>query len=314
MWKIASIGECMLELSNPGAKPLARNMNLQFSYGGDTLNTAVYLARLGVPIDYVTALGKDAYSQWLLEDWQQQGIGTELVAQLPEFNPGLYMIQTDSAGERSFSYWRNQSAATQLWADKQRLQDFFCRLGQYQAVYFSGITLSLYSEDDRRQFMNQLLALRELGVAIVFDGNYRPASWDGVAQAQAWFTQAYSAASIALPTFDDEAKLFGDQTPEHTAKRLADLGVAEVIVKHGEHGVLVVEPESETHQWVPTQPVAKVIDSTAAGDSFNAGFLAARARGLPPTKACEYGHRLAGAVIQQPGAIIDQQYMPGFEF
>ena len=92
MWKIASIGECMLELSNPGAKPLARNMNLQFSYGGDTLNTAVYLARLGVPIDYVTALGKDAYSQWLLEDWQQQGIGTELVAQLPEFNPGLYMI------------------------------------------------------------------------------------------------------------------------------------------------------------------------------------------------------------------------------
>ncbi|BFM09310.1 sugar kinase [Halioxenophilus aromaticivorans] len=312
MWKIASIGECMLELSNPGAKPLARNMSLQFSYGGDTLNTAVYLARLGVAVDYVTALGEDPYSQWLLQDWQQQGIGTDLVAQLPGLNPGLYMIQTDAHGERSFSYWRKQSAATQLWADAQRAESFFSQLGHYQAVYFSGITLSLYNDEDRTRFMQQLLVLRERGVNIVFDGNYRPAGWASVAQAQDWFTQAYSAASIALPTYDDEAQLFGDTSPAQTAQRLANLGVAEVIVKHGAQGVLVQQPDNE--QWVPTQPVAKMIDSTAAGDSFNAGFLAARARGLAPAKAAEYGHRLAGTVIQHPGAIIAQEHMPAFEF
>jgi len=311
MWKIAAIGECMLELSNPQAQPLARNMSLQFSYGGDTLNTAIYLARMGTDCSYVTAVGEDPYSGWLLQDWQSEGVATDWVTRLPGFNPGLYMIQTDGQGERSFSYWRKNSAATQLFSDAGRSERIFSRLETCQLIYFSGITLSIYNVEARTRFMQGLEQCHAAGVKIAFDGNYRPAGWSSATEAQHWFTQAYSLADIALPTFDDEAKLFGDARPEDTVSRLQQLAVGEVAVKHGAQGVLVASAQQQ--QWVATTPVAKVVDSTAAGDSFNAAYLASRAQGEAALVAAAKGHRLAAAVIQSPGAIIPLEKMPSWQ-
>src|SRR4051812_50110599 len=79
------------------------------SYGGDTLNTAIYLARLGVAVDYVTALGDDPWSDEMIAGWAAEGIGTEQVARVPGRVPGLYIIQTDARGERSFLYWRGNA-------------------------------------------------------------------------------------------------------------------------------------------------------------------------------------------------------------
>ncbi len=312
MWKIAAIGECMLELSNPSGRPFARNMSLQFSYGGDTLNTAVYLARLGIPCAYVTALGDDPYSEWLLQEWKTENVGTDYVVQMAKRTPGLYMIQTDASGERSFHYWRKNAPARELFADADRAEKVFQQLNECDLVYLSGITLSLYDEISLQRLFNGLEQLRSAGKRIAFDGNYRPAGWDSPEQAQATYRRICSIADLVLPTFDDESMLFGDQSPADTAARLHDYGVCEVAVKHGAEGVLV--SESGNQQWVVTTPVAKVIDSTAAGDSFNAGYLAARANGLGAAEAAAAGNTLAGTVIQHPGAIISESVMPQFEF
>ena len=108
--RFASIGECMLELSTLG------DDNYSMAYGGDTLNTAVYLARLGVEVDYVTALGDDPLSERMVEAWQAEGVGTRLVLQVPGRLPGLYLIRRDARGERSFYYWRDQAPARELFA------------------------------------------------------------------------------------------------------------------------------------------------------------------------------------------------------
>jgi 2-dehydro-3-deoxygluconokinase len=312
MWKVAAIGECMLELSNPLAKPLQRNMQLQFSYGGDTLNTAVYLARLGVECAYVTALGDDPYSEWLLQEWEKEQVDTAMVMKMPNRVPGLYVIQTDDEGERSFHYWRKNAPARELFADEKLAQNIFDQLNRYDVIYLSGITLSLFDDTSLECLFVGLTNLREAGTLIAFDGNYRPAGWASAEKARSAFQRVCAIADLVMPTFDDEAALFGDQSPAETASRLHSYGIGEVVVKQGAEGVFVSEPEKQ--YWVPTTPVEKITDSTAAGDSFNAAYLAARANGLSPAEAAATGNRLAGSVIQHSGAIISESAMPTFKF
>ena len=127
MIRVASIGECMIELSQASGALLSR------SYGGDTLNTAVYLARLGVCIDYVTALGDDPWSEEMVRAWEAEGVGTGRVVRVPGRLPGLYVISTDAAGQRSFHYWRDNAPARLLF-DLPETPAIARALAEYDAV------------------------------------------------------------------------------------------------------------------------------------------------------------------------------------
>ena len=128
MGRVACIGECMIELREMADGRLSRG------YGGDTLNTAVYLARLGVPVDYVTALGDDRWSDEMIAGWREEGVGTSLVARLPSRLPGLYVIQTDNKGERRFSYWRDRAPARDVCAPS-RSEALNRALRSYDVLY-----------------------------------------------------------------------------------------------------------------------------------------------------------------------------------
>ena len=303
--RVACIGECMLELrqGDGGGTVL--------THGGDTLNTAVYLARCGaghgLTVDYVTALGDDPYSDEMLAAWRAEGIGTDLVERLPGGLPGLYAIRTDAAGERSFHYWRGAAAARQLM--RTPLGDALeQRLARHALVYLSGISLSILRTADRRRLLAALRQLRRGGVRIAVDSNYRPRGWSGPDAAGRWLRALHRCCDIALPTFDDEAAVFGDRDPAATAARLRRLGVAEIVVKNGSAPATLALPGGDVS--VPATGGATVVDTTAAGDAFNAAYLAARLRGLAPAEAAGAGHWLAGAVIGHRGAVIPAAAMP----
>jgi 2-dehydro-3-deoxygluconokinase len=299
MPKVASIGECMIELRHRGER------DLELAYGGDTLNFAVYLARLtrrrGVAIDYVTALGEDPYSDAMLAMWRGEGIGCELVARLPGRLPGLYTIRTDEHGERTFTYWRSASAARDLLHGAHG-SHIARRLAGYDVLYLSGITLSILDQAQRETLMALADRVRAQGGRVVFDSNFRPAGWPDPDEARAAFDQMLRRVDIALPTLDDDQALFGVQDAADCARRLHDLGVAEVAVKLGADGCHL--SSDGRSGLVPAEKVARVVDSTAAGDSFNAGYLAARLAGAEPAAAAAQGHRIAARVIGHPGAVI----------
>ena len=305
----AAIGECMLELNQLAAADAEGGAaQLSLGFGGDTLNTTLYLSRLDVPASYVTVLGDDARSQWMLDEWAQEGINSELVVRMPGRRPGLYWITTDDHGERSFAYWRSEAPARELFDAPERVAELTRKLSGFGMVYLTGITLSLYSPEARDRLYAMLATLREQGVVIGFDGNFRPAAWPVAAQAREAFEQTARLSHVVLPTFEDEALLFGDDAPEATITRLRNWGVAEVVVKLGGDGCLI--GTGDQLHTVTTQPIASPIDTTAAGDSFSAGYLAARYRGESPTAAAELGNRLAGQVIMHRGAIIPKSAMP----
>ena len=291
--RVACIGECMVELREQSDGQLHRG------FGGDTLNTAVYLARLGVAVDYVTALGDDAWSDEMLARWQEEGIGTGLVRRLPGRLPGLYVIQTDPHGERRFLYWRDSAAARHLF-DHLDLAE----LAAFDTLYLSGITLSIYDGAARDALFGALANARSRGAHVAFDTNFRPRGWPDRDAARALYARMYALADIVLASAEDLALLYGDAGE---AELLRHAATTEIVLKldrpasrvwHGGAGLLV-----------RAGPVEQVIDTTAAGDSFAAAYLAARLRGAPPQAAARAGHDLAGMAHDDPGAIAPRAAM-----
>ena len=298
--KVASIGECMIEFSETPDRTFRRG------FGGDTLNTALYLSRLGVDASYVTALGDDALSEAMLSSWRSEGINTDLVLRLAGRLPGLYMIERDARGERNFLYWRERAPARELFdhADDALLD----RLARFDWLYLSGISLSLYGNHGRSRLRELLAATRRNGGKIAFDGNYRPRGWTDKATARRAFEEILPEVDLAMPTFEDEQALFGDADLQPCLDRLCAAGINEIVVKRGAQGCVVCVGGDRID--VPPPRVLQPVDTTAAGDSFNAAYLAARIRRAAPREAALAGHRLAGVVILSPGAVIERDRMP----
>ncbi len=298
--RIAAIGECMLELSGPP-------QSQRFGFGGDTLNTAIYLARLGAAVDYVTALGDDPFSDEMLAAWRQEQVGTGLVLRLAGRQPGLYIIRTGARGERSFYYWRDQAPARELF-DRPEAAPIIAALPAYNWLYLSGITLSIYSPAGRAILHDVLTRQRAQGGLVAFDSNYRPRGWPRQAAAREAMAPLLARTDLALPTLEDEQALYGDRDAAACAARIAAMGVREVVVKQGDRGCLIHTEEGQIQ--VAAEPDRDALDTTAAGDSFNAAYIAARMAGKPPRQAAIAGHYLAATVIRYPGAIIPGDAMP----
>ncbi len=260
-------------------------------------------------IDYITALGDDIYSQGMVDAWQEEGIGTDLVARLPGRLPGLYIIRTDERGERSFTYFRSAAAARDMLREGRDAR-LAGRLAGYACLYLSGITLSILDDGQRQSLMNVLDRLRAGGTQVAFDSNYRPAGWPRIDDARRWMNETLRSCDIALPTLDDEQRLFGDGDADACLARLRGIGVREIILKLGGEGSLIWSAGASTATRVAPMTVSKIVDTTAAGDSFNAGYLYGRLAGKDPAAAAAIGNRLAAVKIQHPGAIIPRDAMP----
>lgn len=269
--------------------------------GGDSFNVAVYAkALLGDgDVAYVTALGEDVFSRRIRDFMAERGIAADRIRSVPERLPGLYAISLSDCGERSFSYWRGESAARLVAEDRGWLDSV---LGEAGTIYFSGITLAILDQASRARLVAALKEKRAAGARIAFDPNFRESLWNSAAAARGAIEQACRIADVVLPTFSDEAALFGDDSPGDTLARLAAWGVPEIAVKNGGGLAEIAAPGARTS--VPARQDAQVRDTTGAGDSFNGGYLAARLLGRNPAEAARLGHAVAAQVVAGPGAIV----------
>lgn len=292
---VASIGECMIELSGSGKGDGAWKLG----FAGDTFNTLWALKALTAEdavCDYVSAFGDDPFSNDQIAFLKDNGMGVASSPIVPGAVPGLYAI-TLAGAERSFTYWRSQAAARQLAKDKAALAQ---SLAGRSLIYFSGITLAILDEASRKALNDALRVARESGATIAFDPNYRPRLWSDPEIAKRAIADALAVTDIALPTFPDEQMLHGDAEPSITAARMREMGVGEVVVKNGEMPCLIVTG-GERDEVAATK--VNAVDTTGAGDSFNGGYLAARLAGDAPLAAAKRAHRVAGAVVQVRGAL-----------
>jgi 2-dehydro-3-deoxygluconokinase len=302
--KIACLGECMIEL-----RPHAPGLLAQ-GYAGDTYNTAVYLARLDVDarldVQYATALGGDPFADEMLAAWRAEGVGESLVRRIPERSTGLYAIRTDAAGERHFSYWREQSAARAYLEGAPAPLEACAET--IDLLYLSGITLAVMASALGGRLEALLERVRAAGGRVAFDNNYRARLWPSAQGARRAFEHAYAHCDIALVTLDDEAAIDPAHDAEAHLARVLALPCAEVVVKRGARPTLV-RAAGRAPIERPVPAVASVVDTTGAGDSFAAGYLTRRLAGASAEDAVDLGNRLARLVIQHPGALVPRTAM-----
>lgn len=299
--RLLTIGECMVELMQ------AEGDLLRKSFAGDTFNTAYYARQYlpdGWTVDYFSAVGTDAISDEMLAFIEGHGIGTSGIARIEGRSPGLYMIHLKD-GERSFSYWRSASAAKLLARDGDRLR---AAVEASDIVVFSGITLAILPPEDVDTLLSELRRAKAAGKRVVFDPNIRPRLWDDAERMRRTITEGARAATLAMPSLDDETTHFGDASLDDTIARYRGLGVGEVVVKDGAKGATLVFGGKRVH--VPSAEVKTVVDTTSAGDSFNGAFLARLAAGASPQESARFASAVAAAVIQHHGALVAKDKLP----
>lgn len=290
---ITVMGEAMLELSRGAGD----SWNLR--YGGDVINTAVHLARFGDKVRLASAIGTDPMSDDLRKSWEAEGVDTSLVLGANDRLPGLYAIETDASGERSFHYWRSEAAARRMFElpGSPAMVDVAARSDLF---YFSLITLAILPDDGREALLSLCKAVRGAGGRVAFDGNYRPRLWNDAATARHWRDRAIAMSDIGLPTLADEVEMGEADDARDAARRWGVSDGREVIVKLGGEGCLVGDRN------VPVPQSVSVVDSSGAGDAFNGGYLHARLSGVESVDAALTGHRLAAWNIGRRGAIPDR--------
>ena len=285
--RIACIGECMIKLNQIDLVQGAARLG----FVGDTLNTTFYLARLGCDVSYITNLGTDAFSTQMLHRFAAEGINYSLIGRHDTRLPGLYAIETDPGGERSFRYWREDSAAQTLFS---RVGASLADLKKFDVIYMSGITLAILPPEVRMALIAAATGLKDAGKQVVFDTNHRPSLWPDAATARTSFDAMWAATSLALPSYDDEERLYPGLSPSQVIDRISGLGPDEVVLKNGARGPMI-RFDGASVQTAMAE-AERVVDTSGAGDSFNAGYLAARLAGAEPLQAAVAGHRLASAV------------------
>jgi len=300
---VVGIGEAMVEFARIGKNTYRRG------FAGDTLNTCWHIAQIvgdHGKVGYFTRVGTDPFSVEFLDFLATSGIDSGAIHRDATRSIGLYVISLSGA-ERSFSYWRDSSAARRLADDPDELAAGISGGG---LIHISGITLAIIGEVGRRNLLKALDVARSKGSIVSYDPNARPRLWRDAAEMQHTLREALAVTDIALPSFDDEAKLWGDSDPEDTVKRMTAAGVREIVVKNGQDPVALFSDGVLAH--LPTPEVSNIRDTTGAGDSFNAGYLAGRLVGMTPLDACHLGQEVAGEIISHFGALAPEPSLERF--
>jgi 2-dehydro-3-deoxygluconokinase len=288
----------MIELRAVGADTFAR------SYAGDAYNTAVYLKRSlpDAQVQFLTAIGDDAMTHAMQQRWRVHEIDEALAFPVAGGSAGLYLIETDASGERSFQYWRNDSAAKRWLAQLQERGESV--LWGADMVYYSGITLAILDPDERAAALELLARAGPHVGRIAFDPNVRLRLWQSPQVAAKTLLAAIAACDIALPSSEDLAWLLRTTEPERQMDRLLEIGISEVALTLGAEGCAIAAGELRVQ--LSGQRFGSAIDTSGAGDAFNGVYLANRLKGRSPEQAGEAALRVASRVVTHAGAIVPE--------
>jgi 2-dehydro-3-deoxygluconokinase len=297
--RVAAIGECMVELQERADGSIGQ------AFGGDTLNTAVYMARLGRRlgrfVHYVSAIGDDPFSDAMARFWRDQDVDDAMTLRRVGRRPGLYWIRTDAAGERRFFYWRGEAAVREAF-ECEGSDALLAALGDFDAIYLSGISLAVLRPASRERLLARLAELAAAGRTIDFDCNYRPLLWEDVATTRAVYERVIGFARRVLVTVEELEVLGVAADPAAGAEHFRPLTRLEVVIKDGAKPCTLIH--GGRVETIAATPVGNVVDTTAAGDSFSGAYLLGRMLGLDPAECARRAHRVAGAVVQHRGAVI----------
>ena len=290
---IAVIGECLIELSANGT--LADTSTLNKYFGGDTITTTVTVARLGGGISYLTKVGNDGFSEFILSALQKENIDTSMIKSNDEQN-GMYIV-SHTLDKKEVLYYKRKTAATKLSIDDFS-EDTIKKL---KLIYSTGVVQSL-SASSRELVRESFRIARENEVITAYDPNYTSCFMNS-ADTKEYFEEIIDTTDIVFMSLkNDSIRLYDLDSVDKIMQYLWNRGVKIVVIKsHIDKGYYTgYRGEISFTEFYNTQ---KAIDTTASGDVFNGGFLYAITNGYSPNDASKFAAVVAGLQTQNYGSI-----------
>lgn len=290
---IAVIGECLIELAANGS--LAETSTLNKFFGGDTVTTAVTLARLGGNVTYLTQVGNDGFSEFILSSLQKENIDTSLIKMNEEQN-GMYIL-SHTLENKEVLYYKRKTAATKLSIEDLSEEN----IKKLKLVYSTGVVQSL-SASSRELIRETFKIARENDVLTAYDPNYTSCFMNSL-DTKEYFEEIVEYTDIIfLSLKNDAVKLYEVESIDKVMNYMWEKGVKIVVIKsHIDNGYYVgYQGDISFTEFYNTQ---KAIDTTASGDVFNGGFLYALTNGYTPIDAAKFASVVSGLQTQNYGAI-----------
>ena len=290
---IAVIGECLIELCANGK--LSETSTLNKFFGGDTVTTAVAIARLGGNVTYLTKVGNDGFSEFILSSLQKENIDTSLIKTNEEQN-GMYIV-SHTLEQKEVLYYKRKTAATKLSIEDLTEEN----IKKLKMIYSTGVVQSL-SASSRELIRESFKTAKENDVLTAYDPNYTSCFMNS-ADTKEYFEEIIDYTDVIfLSLKNDAAKLYELESVDKIMEYLWNRGVKIVVIKsHIDNGYYTgYNGDISFTEFYNTQ---RAIDVTASGDVFNGGFLYALTNGYTPTDASKFAAVVSGLQTQNYGAI-----------
>ena len=292
---VCSIGEAMIEISN------IKNSLYNQSFAGDTLNFCNYLDKKKLNAFFLSAIGKSEINQSLLDFVKSKKISTKYIKQINKIEVGLYLIKNKNNGEKQFFYWRDESAA-KVYFNNIDFLNLYKELKNFDYIYFSGITLSIIHVSKLNNFIKLLKLLKNKKIKIVFDLNIRPNRWN---------KKNLNIFLDLVLKFVDICFLSGEDM--NYWKNKNNIKSYEQIVRKYKikHSIFRKNAEytyvflNKTRYVFKNKLIKKVVDTSGAGDGFNAAYLSNFIVNNDPVLALKAGSSLGSKIVMKKGAIVD---------
>ena len=293
--KICSIGEAMIEISN------IKDSFYNQSFAGDTLNFCNYLDKKKLNAFFLSAIGKSEINQSLLEFVKSKKISTKHIKQINQFEVGLYLIKNKINGEKQFFYWRNESAAKQYFNSIDFL-NLYKELKNFDYIYFSGITLSIIHISKLNNFIELLELLKSKKIKIVFDFNIRPSRWNKK-NLNKFFDSVLKFVDICFLSGED----MNYWKNKNNIKSYEQI-VRKYKIKHSifrKNAEITYVFLNKIKHVFKNKLIKRVVDTSGAGDGFNAAYLSNFIVNNDPVLALKAGSSLGSKIVMKKGAIVD---------
>ena len=296
----------MIELNGDISSLENNSSNMKINFGGDTYNSAVYFSRLTndkTNTFYSTALGKDNFSKKMISRFKNENIKCDYIRTDGDNPPGLYSIEINEKGERSFSYWRDQSPSKYIFLGskgKKLIKD----INNADIFYYTGISAGILDEKQRKD----LIKIGSTATICGFDFNYRSQLHYNKKVSQLLFNEINNRVDIHFVSFDDARELFKIKNPLEIFEIINEK--KNLILIRYKNSIIFKNKQQEIK--TVTVPHGEVVDTTAAGDAFNGSFLAImnNNKNVPVEENILISHSVTREVIKHRGAIISKNKMP----
>ncbi|MDH5441819.1 MAG: sugar kinase [Candidatus Bathyarchaeota archaeon] len=303
--QVVGIGEVLIDFIATEPVPYTEATHFMKCFGGAPMNTLVGIARLGISSGAITAVGGDPFGKFLINELKRNGVDTSRVVVKERTRTTITFVANEPlTGERTFIFYRKPWVRGTSDSSLTPEDIDYEYISKAKILHISGFSLS--QDPSRRASLSAVRHARKSGVKISFDPTLRSDVWNSENTLRRTYSKMLKLSDIATFSREEAEFILETSDPRKAAEKALRYGVEIVGIKLGSEGAYV-----KTKEGIDVSAPAfkvKAVDTTGAGDGWNAALIVGLCRGWKPERCVKIANAVGALVVTKHGAITALPY------